>query len=146
MALNNMRGELVRHGITQAEVANKLGMSLGNFDRKLSESVPMTVDEARTIRDFFLTDSDLDYLLESDGDTPTYAERELSAVETIEDVAKEEEIVSSAVLETIAEMKRKAVEAVKREEKDSFSRNRRRLCRERLDQNETREFVMIDAC
>lgn len=123
MALNNMRGELVRHGVTQSEVANKLGMSLGNFNRKLSESVPMTVEEARTIRDLFLADSDLDYLLESDGDTPTDAERELSAIEAIEDVAHEGEINSSVVLETIAEMKRKAVEAVEREAKKKGARN-----------------------
>ena len=114
MSLNNMRGELFRHGIKQSEVARALNMSLGNFNRKLSETVPMTVEEARTIRDRFLMDSDLDYLLESDGDIPTDAERELSSIEAIEDIAKEEGVGSPEVLETIAEMKRKAVEAVGR--------------------------------
>lgn len=118
MSLNNMRGELVRRGIKQAEVANALNMSLGNFNRKLSETVPMTVEEARTIRDRFLMDSDLDYLLESDGDVPTDAERALSAIETIEDIAMEEKVGSPVVLETIVEMKRKAIAAVERERRE----------------------------
>lgn len=78
MSLNKLRGELVAFGIKQREVANFLGMTASNFNRKLSEAVPFTRDEMYAIRDEFFPESSIDYLFQSDGDRPAY-EEQLSA-------------------------------------------------------------------
>lgn len=63
-----MKAELVRRGITQSDVAKFLGMSPNNLNRKLAETVPMTIDEAKRIRDEFLNDTDIGFLIESDSE------------------------------------------------------------------------------
>lgn len=68
MAYQNLKAELKRYGISYSMVADLLGMSLNNFSLKANERIPMTVDEAKAIRDKFCPDADLDYLLASDGD------------------------------------------------------------------------------
>ena len=68
MALQNLKAEMRRKGITQAQVAKSLGMSENNFCHKCNERIPMTVDEAKAIRDRFMPEFRLDYLLASDSD------------------------------------------------------------------------------
>lgn len=75
MALNNLKSELVKKGIKQYEAAEFLGMSANNFNRKLSEAVPFTRDEMFAIRSEYFPTRTLDYLFQSDGDTPTFQER-----------------------------------------------------------------------
>ena len=70
MGYQNLKCELVRNGIKQKEVAAYLGMTLSNFNKKLSEYVPFTVDEMKKIQSEFLPHSDMGYLCESDGDKP----------------------------------------------------------------------------
>ena len=88
MSLNNMKAELKRFGITQGEVADYLGMSTNNFSLKINEKIPMTVDEARRINDRFLPTVKLDYLLQSDGDTPTKAESLHAQVDAMADAMR----------------------------------------------------------
>lgn len=76
MALNNMKAEMKRSGITQVDVADSMGMSNNNLNMKINERIPMTVDEAKFIRDTWLPDCTLDDLLQSDGDV--LAERDLA--------------------------------------------------------------------
>lgn len=66
MAYQNMKAELKRYGISYTNVADLLGMSANNFSLKANERIPMTVDEAKKIRDEFCPDANLDYLLASD--------------------------------------------------------------------------------
>lgn len=74
MALNKLRGELVAFGIKQHEVAEFLGMTTSNFNRKLAEAVPFTRDEMFAIRGRYFPEKSIDYLFQSDGDKPTKAE------------------------------------------------------------------------
>lgn len=66
MALQNMKAELKRSAVTYQQCADNLGTDLDSFNLKLDEQVPMTVVEAKRIRDAFCPDCTLDYLLESD--------------------------------------------------------------------------------
>ena len=70
MALNNLRGEMVKEGIKQYEVADFLGMTASNFNRKLAESVPFTRDEMFAIRDKYFPGVTVDHLFQSDGNKP----------------------------------------------------------------------------
>lgn len=74
MAFQNLKGELTRTGTKQREVADFLGMSTNNFNRKVAEAVPITREEMYLIRDKFLPDHSIDYLFESDGNVPSKAE------------------------------------------------------------------------
>ena len=74
MALQNLKAEMRRKGITQAQVAKSLGMSENNFCLKCNERIPMTVDEAKEIRERFMPEFRLDYLLASDGDATSQRE------------------------------------------------------------------------
>lgn len=66
MSLKNMKAEMTREGVTQQDVADLLGMTSKNVNLKLSEKVPMTIDEGKSIRAKFFPFATLDYLLESD--------------------------------------------------------------------------------
>lgn len=66
MAFLNMRAELERSAISYQQCADLLGTDLDSFNLKLDEQAPMTVVEAKRIRDAFRQDCTLDYLLESD--------------------------------------------------------------------------------
>lgn len=83
-----MKAELKRFGITQGEVAEFLGMTPNNFGLKINEKIPMTVDEARRINARFLPTVKLDYLLQSDGDTPTQAEAFHAQVDAMGDAMR----------------------------------------------------------
>lgn len=85
MALNNLRGEMVKEGIKQYEVADFLGMTASNFNRKLAESVPFTRDEMFAIRDKYFPGVTVDHLFQSDGDKPTKAESLHAQVEAMGD-------------------------------------------------------------
>ena len=61
----NLRLELRRVGVTQAQVASHLGMTMSNFTNKLSGKTPFTVAEIVEIRDTFTPDATLDYLTET---------------------------------------------------------------------------------
>ena len=86
MSLTNLKAEMTRGGITQSLVAESLGMTTGNLNLKINERIPMTVDEAKSIKHGFFPDLDLDYLLASDGDVPTKRQRDASQLDAIEDV------------------------------------------------------------
>lgn len=86
MAYQNMKAEMKRYSIAQSQVADLLGMSTNNVSLKINERIPMTVEEAKKIRDAFCPDANLDYLLVSDGDTPSKRQRDASQLDAIEDV------------------------------------------------------------
>ena len=75
MSYRNLKAEMARGGITQATVARHLGMTPTNFNLKVNEKVPFTIEEARDVRDRFFPDATLDYLFASDGNVPSAAER-----------------------------------------------------------------------
>ena len=83
MALRNMKAELTRRGITQGAVADSMKMSTPNLNLKINEKVPMTVDEAKFIRDRWLPGCTLDDLLQSDGDVPSERERLHARADTL---------------------------------------------------------------
>lgn len=75
MAYQNLKAELRRCGVSYRSVAELLGMSINNFCLKANERIPMTVDEAKKIRNEFCPDANLDYLLASDVDVATKREQ-----------------------------------------------------------------------
>lgn len=81
MALQNLKAEMRRKGITQAQVAKSLGMSENNFCLKCNERIPMTVDEAKAIREGFMPEFRLDYLLVSDGDVASERDQKRNAAD-----------------------------------------------------------------
>ncbi len=89
MSLNNLKAELKRVGVTQCNVADSMGMSNNNLNLKINEKIPMTVDEAKFIRDTWLPDCTLDVLLQSDGDTPTKAESLHAQADAIGDAMRQ---------------------------------------------------------
>ena len=60
----NLKAELTREGVSQAQVAAYLGMSTNNFNLKMNGRVPFTVPEITEIREVFVPEATLDYLLE----------------------------------------------------------------------------------
>jgi transcriptional regulator with XRE-family HTH domain len=60
----NLKAELTREGISQAQVAAHFGMSTNNFNMKMNGRVPFTVPEIVEIRETFVPEATLDYLLE----------------------------------------------------------------------------------
>ena len=60
---SNIKSELMREGVTQKQVAEHLGMSQANLNAKINGRVPFTVSEVVEMRDTFMQDATLDYLL-----------------------------------------------------------------------------------
>lgn len=85
MSFQILRGELKSIGVKQVEVADLLGMTNSNFNRKLAEAVPFTRDEMFAIRDRYFPGVTIDYLFQSDGDKPTRAESLHAQVEAMGD-------------------------------------------------------------
>lgn len=85
MSFQILRGELKSIGVKQAEVADLLGMTNSNFNRKLAEAVPFTRDEMFAIRDRYFPGVTVDHLFQSDGDKPTKAESLHAQVEAMGD-------------------------------------------------------------
>ncbi len=85
MSFQILRGELKSIGVKQVEVADLLGMTNSNFNRKLAETVPFTHDEMFAIRDRYFPGVTIDYLFQSDGDKPTKAESLHAQVEAMGD-------------------------------------------------------------
>lgn len=84
-----MKAEMKRSGVTQVDVADSMGMSTNNLNLKINERIPMTVDEAKYIRDTWLPDCTLDDLLQSDGDVPSKAESLHAQVEAMGDAMRQ---------------------------------------------------------
>ena len=59
----NIKFELQREGVTQEQVAKHFGMSTNNLNAKINGRVPFTVPEVVEMRDRFMPDATLDYLL-----------------------------------------------------------------------------------
>lgn len=59
----NMKLELRREGVSQKQVAEHLGMTTNNLNAKLNGRVAFTVQEVIEMRDRFMPDATLDYLL-----------------------------------------------------------------------------------
>lgn len=59
----NIKIELQREGVTQEQVAKHFGMSTNNLNAKINGRVPFTVQEVIEMRDQFMPDATLDYLL-----------------------------------------------------------------------------------
>ena len=59
----NLISEMKRVGVTQSQVAEHLDMSQSNLNAKLNGRVPFTVPEVVDIRETFMPDATLDYLL-----------------------------------------------------------------------------------
>jgi len=60
--LANLKAEMKRHEITQATLADFLGMSLGNLHLKVNGKVEFTNTEMRVIQNEFFPDLSIDYL------------------------------------------------------------------------------------
>lgn len=105
LGLNNLRGELVRKSIRQAEVADFLGMTVSNFNKKLSESIPLTVDEIKAIRSRFLPHADLEYLLVSDGNLPSHREKELANLDALQSIVDDAGITDPAFQDALDSMR-----------------------------------------
>ena len=89
VSLNNLKGELVRKGVKQKDAAKYLDMTASNFNKKLSETIPFTIDEIKKLRDRYFPHADLNHLLESDGDVPTEREKDKAQLDAIEDILDE---------------------------------------------------------
>lgn len=101
MAFQNLKGELTRTGTKQREVADFLGMSTNNFNRKVAEAVPITREEMYLIRDKFLPDHSIDYLFESDGNVPSKSESLHAQAEVAYEAALDAEEISDAEAEEL---------------------------------------------
>ncbi len=60
--------EMKRVGVTQGQVADHLKMTPNNLNAKLNGRVPFTVPEVVDIRETFMPDATLDYLLATTAD------------------------------------------------------------------------------
>lgn len=65
MSYLNIKAELKRNGASYGDVAKVLGMSTNNVSMKINGRVPLTVEEAKEIRESFCPEATLDYLLET---------------------------------------------------------------------------------
>lgn len=66
MRYPNIKAEISRQGMTQAEVADIIGMSQQNLSFKLTGRVVLTVPEAKKIQAAVCKNATLDYLLVTD--------------------------------------------------------------------------------
>ena len=85
MAFCNLKAEMARVKVSQADVAEFLRMSTSNFNLKINERIPITVQEAEEIKNRFFPGLTLDYLFASDGDVPSKELRATARVESIAD-------------------------------------------------------------
>lgn len=108
MAFCNLKAEMARTGISQADVAKFLGMSASNFSMKVNERIPITVQEAEGIKRRFFPGMTLDYLFASDGDVPSKELRAMSRVESIADAMLEGHEDDQEVRETADELREAA--------------------------------------
>ena len=122
MAFQNLKAEMTREKITQAQVAESMGMSTNNLNLKINEKIPMTVDEIKFIQSKWLPEVSLDALLESDGNVPSKAESLHAQAEVAYEAALDAEEISDAEAEelrgllhecadTACEKKRQAIKA-----------------------------------
>lgn len=105
MAFCNLKAEMARVKVSQADVAEFLGMSTSNFNLKVNERIPITVQEAEEIKNRFFPGMTLDYLFASDGDLPSEKEERLANLDAIEDIL-DEACASSEFYRVLADMRR----------------------------------------
>lgn len=101
MAFQNLKAEMTRKKITQAQVAESMGMSTNNLNLKINEKIPMTVDEIKFIQREWLPDVSLDALLESDGNVPSKSESLHAQAEIAYEAALDAEEISDAEAEEL---------------------------------------------
>lgn len=102
MAFNNLKAEMIRHGITQEEIANNLGMSRCNFNLKINEKVPTTIVEATEIKSHFFPELSMDYLFASDGRAAGVRESAHAQVDLIEDALRRDGLLDEEAREVVA--------------------------------------------
>lgn len=105
MPYQNIKAELKRCGVNYSKVSEMLGMSVNNVSLKMNERIPLTVTEAKKIRDAFFPDASLEYLLESDGGLPTEQESRLASLDAIEEILDKSN-ASQELYEALADMRR----------------------------------------
>lgn len=66
LPLNNLKGELVRKGISQREVASYLATQTSTLNKKLNGHIPFTINEAFRIKNHFFPEFTVDYLFVND--------------------------------------------------------------------------------
>lgn len=66
LPLNNLKGELVRKGISQGEVASFLSTQTSTVNKKLNGHIPFTISEAFRIKNEFFPEFTVDYLFVND--------------------------------------------------------------------------------
>lgn len=64
----NLRAEIARKNVTDAEVAAAIGVSVSQFSLKKNGKYPFTLDEAFAIKKFLQCKFSIDVLFASEGD------------------------------------------------------------------------------
>lgn len=65
--LSNLKAEMVRRGISAADIGRVISKTERSTRDKISERFSFTIDEARQIRDVYFPGMDLDFLFQPDG-------------------------------------------------------------------------------
>ncbi len=86
--LEQLKHRMEEDGVSHMEVADAIGASETVLGMKFRESVPVTLDEARAIRDRFFPGASLDDLFQSDGDVPTKSESLHAQVDAMGDAMR----------------------------------------------------------
>ena len=73
--LVNLRAEMVRYGISEADIANAIGRERRAVKNRLIGSVKISAKDIKIIRDSFFPNLSLDYLL---SEAPCEAESKVS--------------------------------------------------------------------
>ena len=107
MAFCNLKAEMARVRVSQADIADFLGMSASNFNLKVNERIPTTIQEAEQIKRQFFPGMTIDYLFASDGNLPTEHESRLANLDAIEDILDEVH-AGPEFYRALADMKREA--------------------------------------
>lgn len=61
----NAKAEMVRAGVTLADLSQNLGGTISTWSLKLNEKYPLTLDEAKNFKSFVKTELPIENLFES---------------------------------------------------------------------------------
>lgn len=86
MAYKVLADLMLGSGVSCLDISELLGVGLGAVADKLSERLPMTLDEARAIRAKFFPASTLDCLFASDGNVASERERDVASVDALREI------------------------------------------------------------
>ena len=64
----NIKSELTRMGVTQKQVAEHFHMSVAHLNAKINGRVPFSVPQILEMRDEFMPEASLDYLLRTNSE------------------------------------------------------------------------------